>query len=113
LLDKIEWETGSTSDYTLSVHSGSGDGDYSSGTPVNISADTAPEGYQFDRWAGDTAGLASLTSASTTYTMPAASAELFATYIPASGVVVSTVSGTVSDGSTLTITGDRFGTKSQ
>ena len=66
--------------YTLTVNSGSGDGSYQEDWVVNISADVAPSGQQFDEWAGDTAGIANLTSSSTTITMPAANAEITATY---------------------------------
>jgi len=66
--------------WTLTVNSGSGDGSYVVGTIVDIDADTAPSGQQFDEWVGDTEGIASLTSASTTLTMPYANAEVTATY---------------------------------
>ena len=68
------------STYTLTVNSGSGDGSYASSTVVDVDADTAPSGQQFDEWVGDTEGIASLTSASTTMTMPASNAEITATY---------------------------------
>jgi len=67
-------------EYTLTVNSGTGDGDYMPESVVDIAADTAPSGKQFDQWMGDTEGIASLTSASTTLTMPYEDAEITATY---------------------------------
>jgi len=96
--------------YTLTVNSGSGDGDYLSGTVVDIDADSAPSGKVFDKWIGDTAGIANLNNASTTLTMPAADQEITATYEDAgSGPSISSTSGTWSQGSTVTISGSGFG----
>jgi len=67
--------------YTLTVNSGTGSGDYEEGEVVAIAADTAPSGTVFDKWVGDTAGIADVNSSSTTITMPAAAAEITATYL--------------------------------
>jgi len=67
-------------EHTLTVNSGSGDGDYSVDTVIDIIADTAPSGQDFEEWVGDTEGIASVASASTTVTMPYADAEITATY---------------------------------
>jgi hypothetical protein len=66
--------------YTLTVNSGSGDGDHYARQVVAVAADAAASGMIFDRWTGDTAGLGSVTSTSTTYTMPATDAAITATY---------------------------------
>jgi len=70
----------SVTEYTLTVNSGTGDDDYEANEIANISADTAPSGQDFDEWVGDTSGIASVTSSSTTLTMPAADQEVTATY---------------------------------
>jgi len=66
--------------FSLTVNSGTGDGSYAESTVVDITADPAPSGQEFDRWVGDTAGIASVTSSSTTLTMPASNQEITATY---------------------------------
>ena len=69
-------------EYTLTVNSGSGDGNYPAGTLVNLVANTAPVGQQFDKWTGDVANIANVNAASTSITMPAANATVTATYKP-------------------------------
>ncbi len=66
--------------YTLTVASGSGDGSYTAGSVVNISADAPATGKVFDAWTGDTGGVANVNTASTTLTMPSTNASLTATY---------------------------------
>jgi hypothetical protein len=66
--------------YTLTVNSGTGDGQHPAGTVVAISADAPAFGKAFKEWAGDTGGVADVTAASTTITMPADNAEVTATY---------------------------------
>ena len=66
--------------YTLTVNSGSGDGDYSESTIVDITADASPSGKEFDEWVGDTSGVADVSDPTTTLTMPASDAEVSATY---------------------------------
>jgi hypothetical protein len=66
--------------YSLTVNSGTGDGDYEEDEVVNISADAAPSGQQFDVWTGDTSYIANVNSASTTVTMPASAIAVTATY---------------------------------
>jgi len=68
------------STYCLTVNSGSGDGQYAPGSVVSIAADPAPTGQVFDRWVGDTAGVAETQSAGTTITMPASDVEITAAY---------------------------------
>jgi len=74
----IEYETEAT--YTLTVNSGTGDGTYTHGQVVAISADAAPSGMAFKEWVGDTGGVADLYATSTNYTMPAANSTITATY---------------------------------
>jgi len=75
-----------TSQFTLSVNSGTGGGNYEEGTVVDISADVAPAGQEFDVWTGDTANLADVNSASTTVTIPAGDVTVTATYKDLPGV---------------------------
>jgi len=99
--------------YTLTVNSGSGDGNYISGTVIDITADAAPSGKTFDDWIGDTSGIANVNASSTTLTMPAADAEITATYVDSGPAPsISSVSGTISHGESITISGSGFGSKS-
>jgi len=66
--------------YTLTVNDGSGSGQYTAGTSVNVIATTAPTGKVFDKWTGDTSGISDIYSESATYTMPSQDAALTATY---------------------------------
>ena len=66
----------------LMVTGGSGSGNYTNGQAVAISADPPPAWYIFDRWTGDTAGVASVTSAVTTVWMGGGIVSLTATYRP-------------------------------
>jgi hypothetical protein len=75
-----ELESEGSAYYTLTVNSGTGDGDYAASTVVNISSDAAPSGYAFDEWVGDTAGIADVGDTTTTLTMPAANQTVTATY---------------------------------
>jgi len=74
------FDGGAPTTYTLTVNSGSGDGDYEAGTVVNISAGTPPTGQEFDQWTGDISGVADINSGTTTLTMPTAAASVSATY---------------------------------
>jgi len=101
----------SAATYTLTVNSGTGDGNYAAGTVVDIDADSPPSGKVFDEWVGDTSGIANVYASSTTLTMPASNQEVTATYEDApSGPSVSGVSGTIDQGETITISGSGFGT---
>jgi hypothetical protein len=99
--------------YTLTVNSGSGDGSYTASTVVNISANAAASGYQFDCWVGNTSYIANVNASSTTLTMPAANQTITATYeqVQAGNPSISSTSGTWSNGNSITISGSSFGSK--
>lgn len=69
-----------TPTYTLTVANGSGDGSYTVGKSVTITADAAPAGKTFDKWTATGGTLANTLSASTAFTMPDANATVTATY---------------------------------
>ncbi len=100
--------------YTLTVTSGTGDGSYTYNEVANIDADAAPTGLVFDAWLGDTGGIASPTSASTTLTMPAASQTITATYASPTtydlAVINGTGTGEYTQGAVVGITADAAGT---
>jgi hypothetical protein len=64
--------------YTLTVVNGTGSGNYTAGTVVNISANAAPSGQVFSGWTG--AAVANANSAATTLTMSAANTTVSANY---------------------------------
>ncbi|MDW7694314.1 polysaccharide lyase family 7 protein [Flammeovirgaceae bacterium SG7u.111] len=71
---------GPVTEYTLTVTNGSGDGHYTEGTNVSISANAAPSGQEFDQWTGDVSHLANVNNASTSVTMPSSNIGVTATY---------------------------------
>lgn len=66
--------------YALNVNGGTGDGVYSAGQSVNIVAGPAPAGKVFDKWIGDTTGIADVNASSTSITVQAADASITAYY---------------------------------
>ncbi len=80
------------STYMLTVINGTGGGQYSPGTTVNLSAAPAPVGKVFQQWAG--AAVTSPTSPSTTLAMPAAATTVTATYATLSPVALTVINGT-------------------
>jgi alpha-tubulin suppressor-like RCC1 family protein len=70
---------------TLTVNGGSGSGSYPPTTWVPISANAPPADQWFDKWTGDTAGIANVNAAVTTFKMPPANAAITATYKAPSG----------------------------
>ena len=68
--------------YQVTVNSGDGDGTYAEGATVTITADAASSGKVFDKWvvASGTVTLGSITTETTTFTMPAGAVEVTATY---------------------------------
>lgn len=66
--------------FTLTVESGSGDGDYEAGAEVDISADDPASDKEFDKWTGDVSGVDNVNSANTKIAMPSKDATVTATY---------------------------------
>ena len=67
--------------YTLTVHGGTGSGDYKEGDTVTIAAAAAPAGKMFDKWtSGDGVTFADATAATTAFAMPAKNVTITATY---------------------------------
>ena len=95
-----------TPTYSLTVVNGTGSGTYAAGAIVNISANTAPAGQQFQSWTGSAVAVA--TSAATTLTMPAANTTVTAGYsaIPTYSLTVvnGTGSGNYAAGTNVNIT---------
>ncbi|MGM0452696.1 MAG: InlB B-repeat-containing protein, partial [Thermodesulfobacteriota bacterium] len=65
--------------YTLTVTNGTGGGDYTVGTEVNIEA-AVPEGHHFSQWLGQTATVADPYAAATTLTVPSANTTVEAEF---------------------------------
>ncbi|MGM8365663.1 InlB B-repeat-containing protein [Virgibacillus sp. W0181] len=97
--------------YEVTVENGIGDGAYTPGTTVTITAEEAPEGQRFKSWevtSGDVT-LANAKESSTTFTMPANPVELKATYevIPYEVTVKNGIGdGEYTPGTTVTITAE-------
>lgn len=70
--------------YSLAVNFGSGDGYYENGTVVNISADTAPLGQEFDRWIINYGNpvISDIYSSNTTLVISESVATITATFKP-------------------------------
>jgi len=68
--------------HVLTVNGGSGDGQYSQGLVVDVSADPGSSGMVFDEWIGDTAYVAAVDRGQTTITMPGMPMSITATYKP-------------------------------
>lgn len=91
--------------YTLTVNSGSGSGSYTNQQQVVITAGSPLAQMTFNQWTGDTQYVASVTSATTTVTMPATNITVTANYRPLACVkeitgfqLVSANSGTLVNG---------------
>jgi hypothetical protein len=68
--------------FMLTVNNGSGGGDYTMGTEVEIQGDSPPQGSLFDRWTGDVDYVDDVNSSNTIVTMPAQDISVTATYMP-------------------------------
>jgi uncharacterized repeat protein (TIGR02543 family) len=77
-----KWEVIAPTTYYLTVNSGTGSGNYASGTVVPIAANTPPNGQLFDKWTVDVYGIANINAANTTFTMGTSAATITATYKP-------------------------------
>lgn len=73
--------------YTVTVNSGTGGGDYAAGDTVAIKANAPASGKQFNKWEVNSGSvtLASATSSTTIFTMPAEAVTVTATYKNKSG----------------------------
>ena len=97
--------------YAVTVNNGTGDGDYTPGSTVTITADAPSSGYTFTGWTVVSGGVsfASATSATTTFTMPEEAVEVTAIYdLITYSVTVNngTGDGKYVPGATVTITAD-------
>ena len=83
--------------YTVTVTNGSGTGQYAQGETVTITAGAASSGQQFKEWevVSGTITLASSTSETTTFTMPAEAVSVKANYeaIPVTGYTITATAG--------------------
>lgn len=66
--------------YYLNVNGGTGDGWYAAGTQVTVTADAPTTGNVFLKWAGSTASVSDINSATATITMPSGDISLIAKY---------------------------------
>ncbi len=91
---------GTTTFYSLTVNNGEGSGNYSKGTPVNISANV-PEGKKFTGWTGTDINdyVDDPTQASTTLTMPEMDYSVTANVVDVPLSTLTIVNGT-SEGNT-------------
>ena len=89
---KVDYSAGAGI-YTLTVNSGTGDGNYEEDTVVGIVADAPGVGEIFDVWTGDTAGIDDVNESNTTITMPAGDAEITATYVNVYDLTVNSGTG--------------------
>jgi hypothetical protein len=90
--------------HTLAVNGGSGSGSYRTGTAVSITADPPQAHMTFDRWTGADPYVQSITSATTTVTLPACDISVTATYIRADAAPSTDFTYTTNNG-TITLTG--------
>jgi hypothetical protein len=79
--------------YSLTVNSGSGGGNYLQSSNITISANAPATGYHFTFWSGDTTAIANTNNATTLLMMPGADIAVTANY------AVSFYSLTVTNGS--------------
>ena len=107
-----KWTAISTTTYKVTVNNGTGGGSYAAGTKINITANAAPSGKVFDKWAtSDGVSLASAASASTSFTMPSKAVTVTANYkdLPAGTYAVNVITdggGTVNANVTYAKEGD-------
>lgn len=96
----------------VTVHNGTGSGNYAQGDTVTITANAAPDGMIFDKWSSnDGVTFANESSMSTTFIMPGKNVTVMATF--KSGYMFRTltdrttgiiVSGNISEGAALAVT---------
>ena len=74
----IDTGSGGSASYAVTVTNGTGDGSYSAGATVSITADTPPAGQQFAGWTGNNVTFANASSSTTTFTMPSSAVTVTA-----------------------------------
>ena len=67
-------------EYQLTVENGSGSGSFSENASVSLSADPPADGMAFDQWIAAAGSLEDRFNSETTFTMPAESTTVTATY---------------------------------
>ena len=92
--------------YNLTVNNGTGSGTYKERQSVSISANAAPDGYQWSSWSGNYYGIGNRYSMNTSITMPSSDCTVTANYseIRASHtltVINGSGSGTYREGTTV------------
>jgi cysteine-rich repeat protein len=103
-----------TTNYTLYVISGSGDGDYESGQVITITANAPPADQEFDLWEVDSSGaqLTDASSSTTTITMGESDSSVTARYriLASNTYALSVINGSgdgdYESGQIITITAD-------
>lgn len=83
--------SGNSTKYKVVVNGGSGSGDYTPGTIVNINAYATSDGRVFDKWTSSSygVGFVNTEAISTTFTMPSNNVEITANFKTASSSSVS------------------------
>ena len=72
--------------FKLRVTNGTGDGLYTEGSTVPLTADNPPAGYEFDKWTGNVDFLSVIDSLKTMMTIPGRNVSVEATYKIVSGI---------------------------
>jgi len=67
-------------DFTLMIRGGSGSGNYTAGTYIDIQSGSAPDGMVFDKWTGQIANVENINQSSTRIYMPTSNATVVATF---------------------------------
>ena len=82
--------------FTLIVNKGTGDGAYQAGQMISVAAEKAPDGQIFDKWTGQTSGVANINNANTTIEMPASNIQINAVFkaLPAEKFTLTVGNGT-------------------
>lgn len=109
-LDHFEFVPVEEQVFSLKVLNGSGQGDYTVNSVVNVSADPAPGGKQFDQWTGDVSYMENPNEPVTTVTLPPEEINIAAAYkgLPTYQLSITngTGSGSYKKDSTITIEAD-------
>ena len=100
--------------YNLTVNNGTGSGTYKERQSVSISANTAPEGYNWSSWTGNYYSIGNRYNMNTSITMPSHDCEVTANYSPIDTrpshtltVINGSGSGTYKEGTTIKCYGNQ------